>query len=93
MNDFRSNGLQEIVDKTIEDIAREARDSFDLDQMNLAEISRRTRLSRSKARTLQAKGLIATPPHGRCRMRAGVTVIVRFQGHRERPALQGSDQF
>ena len=79
MNDNERNGLQEIIDKAIEDIAREAGDSFELDHMNLAEFSRRTGLSRSKARTLKAKGFVATP-HGRCGMKADVTVISGFEG-------------
>ena len=79
MNDNERNGLQEIIDKAIEEMAREAGDSFELDHMNLAEFSRRTGLSRSKARTLKAKGFKATP-HGRCGMKAEVTVISGFEG-------------
>ena len=79
MNDNESNGLQEIIDKTIDEMAREAGDSFALDRMNLAEFSRRTGLSRSKARTLKEKGFRVTP-HGRCGMRAEVTVISGFEG-------------
>ena len=51
MNDNERNGLQEIIDKAIEDIAREAGDSFDIDHMNLVEEGR---LSRSKALSFQA---------------------------------------
>lgn len=72
-------GLQEIIDKAIEEMAREAGDSFELDHMNLAEFSRRTGLSRSRARTLKAKGFMVTP-HGRCGMKAEVTVISGFEG-------------
>lgn len=42
MNDNERNGLQEIIDKAISDIARTEGDSFELDKMNLAEFSRRT---------------------------------------------------
>ena len=72
-------GLQEIIDKAIEELAREAGDSFKLDQLNLAEFSRRTGLSRSKARSLKAKGFVVTP-HGRCGIRAKSTVISGFEG-------------
>jgi len=72
-------GLQEIIDKAIGDMAREAGDSFELDHLNLAEFSRRTGLSRSKARTLKAKGFVVTP-HGRCGMKAETTVISGFEG-------------
>ena len=79
MNDSERNGLQEIIDKAIEEMAREAGDSFDIDRMNLAEFSRRTGLSRSKARSLKAKGFVVTP-HGRCGMKAETTVISGFEG-------------
>ena len=36
MNDSERNSLQEIIDKAIEEMAREAGDSFDIDHMNLA---------------------------------------------------------
>ena len=79
MNDSERNGLQEIIDKAIEEMARETGDSFDIDHMNLAEFSRRTGLSRSKARSLKAKGFVAAP-HGRCGMKAETTVISGFEG-------------
>ena len=61
MNDNERNGLQEIIDKAISDIARTEGDSFELDKMNLAEFSRRTGLSRSRARTLKARGSSSRP--------------------------------
>ena len=79
MNDNERNGLQEIIDKAISDIARAEGDSFELDKMNLAEFSRRTGLSRSRARTLKARGFTVAP-HGRCGMRAATTVISGFEG-------------
>ena len=72
-------GLQGIIDKAIEEMAREAGDSFEIDHLNLAEFSRRTGLSRPKARSLKAKGFVATP-HGRCGMKAESTVISGFEG-------------
>lgn len=50
-------GLQEIIDKAIEELAREAGDSFKLDQLNLAEFSRRTGLSRSESPIAEGEGL------------------------------------
>lgn len=72
-------GLQEIIDKTLEEMAREAGESFELDRVNLAEFSRRTGLTRSRARTLKANGFKALP-HGRCGMRAATTVMSGFEG-------------
>ena len=74
MNDNERNGLQEIIDDAIAAMAREDGRSLDLSRINLAEFSRRTGLSRSKARTLKAKGFKVTP-HGRCGMKAARTVI------------------
>lgn len=79
MNDNERNGLQDIIDKAINEMAREEGDSFDIDRMNLAEFSRRTGLSRSRARTLKAKGFKVTP-HGRCGLKAKTTVISGFEG-------------
>ena len=79
MNNNEHNGLQEIINKAIEEIAREVGDSFELDHINLAEFSRRTGLSRSKARTLKEKGFVAAP-HGRCGLKAKTTVISGFEG-------------
>ena len=75
-------GLQEIIDKAIEELAREAGDSFKLDQLNLAEFSRRTGLSRSKARSLKAKGFVVTP-HGRC----GIRVSSNLSRYHRSPGL------
>lgn len=61
-------GLQEIIDKALEEMPREAGESFELDRINLAEFSRRTGLTRSRARTLKANGFKVLP-HGRCGMR------------------------
>lgn len=72
-------GLQEIIDKALEEMAREAGESFELDRINLAEFSRRTGLTRSRARTLKANGFKVLP-HGRCGMRAATTVMSGFEG-------------
>ena len=71
--------LQEIIDKTLEDMRREAGGRLRPDDVNLAEFARRSGLTRSKARTLKAKGFRATE-HGRCGMRAATTVMT---GHAE----------
>ena len=72
-------GLQEIIDKALEEMPREAGESFELDRINLAEFSRRTGLTRSRARTLKANGFKVLP-HGRCGMRAATTVMSGFEG-------------
>lgn len=68
------NDLQEIIDKALEEMRAEAGGCLELDKVNLAEFCRGTGLTRSKARTLERKGFRAGP-HGRCGMRAEVTVM------------------
>ncbi len=79
MNDNERDGLQEIIDKALEEMAREAGEPFDIERINLAEFCRRTKLSRSRARTLKAKGF-KVGPHGRCGMKAPVTVLTGYTG-------------
>jgi transposase len=72
--DNERNDLQEIIDKTLEDMRRDVGGTLRPDDVNLAEFARRSGLTRSKARTLKAKGFRATK-HGRCGMRAAATVM------------------
>ena len=79
MNDNERNGLQAIIDAVLKEMAEESGDVFDPSKVNLAEFSRKTGLSRSKARTLQDKGFKAAP-HGRCGNKAETTVLTGFTG-------------
>lgn len=54
--DTNSNDLQKIITQAIEEIKNEQGDSFDLQKINLAELSRRTNISRSKHRRLKKNG-------------------------------------
>lgn len=72
-------GLQEKIDAVLDEMAREAGDGFDLEKVNLAAFAARTGLTRSKARTLKAKGFKATP-HGRCGMKAEKTLLTGYAG-------------
>ena len=67
------NDLQEIIDRALEEMGAEAGGCLELDKASLAEFRGRTGLTRPKARTLERRGLRAGP-HGRCGMRAEVTV-------------------
>lgn len=73
------DGLQQIIDEAIEDMRAEAGGTLAPEDINLAELCRRTGLTRSKARTLKAKGF-KVGPHGRCGMRAETTVLTGFTG-------------
>ena len=71
------NGLQEIIDNALAEMAEEAGGTLDPSRANLAAFCRKTGLTRSKARTLKKKGFKVTP-HGRCGMKARVTVLTGF---------------
>ena len=77
--DSSSNDLQEIITQAIEDIKKEQGDSFDLEHLNLAELGRRTGLSRGKLRTIQENGFIVKP-HGRTGMHSVTTVLSGYTG-------------
>ena len=74
-----SNDLQEILTQAIEQMKLEAGENFDLDKINLAELSRRTKISRGRLRRYQKDGFIIKP-HGRTGQKAKVTVLTGFTG-------------
>lgn len=75
----KSNDLQEIITQAIEDIKHELGNKFDPDHINLAELERKTGLSRSKLRTLQNNGFVVKP-HGRTGIKSETTVLSGFTG-------------
>ena len=77
MNDTERNGLQELLSKAIEDMRLESGPDFSLDKINLAELERRTGLSRSKLRTLKAKNFLVTP-HALANRKATKTVLTGY---------------
>ena len=82
------NGLQEIIDEALEAMACDQGVTVDDMRVNLAELSRRTGLSRSKLRTLQAKGFKVTP-HGRYGQRASYTVLSAYTDTIDKLLTQG----
>ena len=63
MKENKSNGLDDIISQAIEEMKAEWGDTFSLEQINLAELERRTGISRGKLRRLKKNGF--TPkPHG-----------------------------
>ena len=78
MDQNERNGLQEIIDNALAEMAEEHGEGFDPSRANLAVFCNKTGLTRSKARTLKKKGFKVTP-HGRCGMKAEVTVLTGFE--------------
>lgn len=59
----KHNDLQEILTQALEDLKNELGKKFDISKVNLAELERRTGISRSRLRTLKTNGFIVKP-HG-----------------------------
>ena len=62
MNEER-NDLQKMITQALEEIKEAEGEKFDLDKINLALVSRKTGLSRSRLRRIKANGFIV-PEHG-----------------------------
>lgn len=75
----RRDGLQEIMDKALEEMAAEAGEGFDPQACNLADLCRRTGLTRSRARTIKGHGFRVLP-HGNTGRKAGATVPAGHTG-------------
>ena len=60
----KSNDLQVILTQAIEQMKMELGDRFNIDKINLAELERRTGISRAKLRHYKKDGFIIKP-HGR----------------------------
>ncbi|WP_303132835.1 IS21 family transposase [uncultured Olsenella sp.] len=71
------NDLQDIIDKALSDMAEDAGHPIDLADVNLAELRRRTGLTRSRLRTIQKNGF-KVRPHANTGRKAGVT---KMTGH------------
>lgn len=71
------NGLQEIIDNALAEMAEEAGGTLGPPRANLAAFRGKTGLTRPEARTPEKKGFKVTP-HGRCGMKARVTVPTGF---------------
>ena len=74
-----SNDLQVILTHAIEQMKQEQGDKFDMNKINLAELERRTGISRGKLRHYKKDAFIIKP-HGRTGRRAEVTVLTGYTG-------------
>ena len=56
MNENNSNDLQTIITQVIEEMKSEQGDKFDINRINLAEMERRTGMTRAQLRRLKKNG-------------------------------------
>ena len=61
MKELYSNGFASSIAQAIEEIKAELGDSFSLDRINLAELERRSGVSRGKLRRLKRNGFPSLP--------------------------------
>ena len=77
MKEVNGNGLDPIVSQAIEEMKREQGDNFSLEKINLAELERRTGLTRAKLRKLKQDGFVVKP-HGLLGRKASQTVLTGY---------------
>lgn len=74
-----SNDLQEIITQAIEKMKQEQGAGFDIQKINLAELERRTGITRARLRKLQKNGFVVNP-HALIGRKAERTVLTGFTG-------------
>lgn len=75
----KSNDLTEIISQTLNEMKNEQGDSFNLENVNLAELERRTGITRAKLRRIKASGFIDLP-HALTGRTADITLLTGFTG-------------
>ena len=79
MNEENRNDLQEILTQALNEIKDELGEKFDIDKVNLADLERRTGLTRGKLRSLKKNSFIVKP-HGLAGRTSNNNVIDAFSG-------------
>lgn len=79
MNEENRNDLQEILTQALNEMKDELGEKFNIDKVNLAELGRRTGISRGKLRGLQANKFVVKP-HGLSGRTSNNNVTEAFSG-------------
>lgn len=74
-----NNDSTEIIAQVLNEMKEELGDKFDINKINLAEVSRRTGISRAKLRLIQKNGFVIKP-HGLTGRHSAVTLLTGFTG-------------
>ncbi|MBR5931446.1 MAG: IS21 family transposase [Lachnospiraceae bacterium] len=77
MDELERNDLQITISQALREMKAEAGDKFDIQKVNLAELERRTGLTRKKLRNLKENGFIVKP-HGLAGVTKEHTVLSGF---------------
>ncbi len=75
----KSNDLTEIITQVLNEMKTEQGENFDIDKVNLAELERRTGISRAKLRRIKAHGFVDAP-HGLIGRKAETTLLTGYTG-------------
>ena len=75
----KSNDLTEILTQVLNEMKEELGDKFNLDTINLAEVERRTGITRARLRLIKENGFVIKP-HGLTGRHAAVTLLTGFTG-------------
>lgn len=77
MKELKSNGFHDIIAQAIEEMKLEQGENFSLDRINLAELGRRTGISRAKLRRLKQNGF-AEAPHALQGRKSKQTILTGY---------------
>ena len=77
MKELKSNGFHDIIAQAIEEMKLEQGNNFSLDRINLAELGRRTGISRAKLRHLKQNGF-AEAPHALQGRKSKQTILTGY---------------
>lgn len=88
MKESKSNGLENIISQVIEEMKFEQGNNFSLERINLAELERRTGISRSKLRRLKANNF-NEKPHGLVGQKQQTTVLSGYSAYLDKLLRHG----
>ena len=88
MKESKSNGLEDIISQAIEEMKSEQGNNFSLEKINLAELERRTGISRAKLRRLKANNF-NQKAHGLVGQKQQTTVLSGYSAYLDKLLRQG----
>ena len=88
MKEIISNGFEDIISQAIEEMKSELGSKFSVEKINLAELERRTGVSRAKLRRLKENGF-QQKPHGLTGQKHHNTVLSGYSAYLDKLLCQG----
>lgn len=88
MKEIKSNGLEDIISRAIEEMKSEQGNNFSLEKINLAELERRTGVSRARLRRLKTNNF-NQKPHGLVGQKQQSTVLSGYSAYLDKLLCQG----